>query len=97
GRENRGQPVAPLPDPIDHPALGFFQGALSHRTPTNSRDDLERMIGAQKKVPPGEETRIARQSEILVLGPERIKLVELLHPGEFASRLEVIDDRERDQ
>src|SRR5205085_11361888 len=79
-RKNGREPVAPLADPFQHPALGFLERAFAHRTPAESRNDLEPVIGAQEKIPPGEETRVAWGREILVLGAERIQLVELLHP-----------------
>ena len=56
---------------------------------------LQNVIYAQEKIAPGEETLVARQTKILVLGAERIKLVQLFVAGQRARRLEMIDDRER--
>jgi hypothetical protein len=60
-------------------------------------EELENTIGAQKEISPGQPARIARQSKILVLGADRIQLVQLLFFGQLARRFEMIDDRERDQ
>ena len=76
--------------------LRFFERIPAHRTPSQLRDQFKRVIGSQEKIPPGEKARIARQSEILVFGAQRIKLVELLQSRQFTRGLEVVDDRERD-
>ena len=55
---------------------------------------LERIVPAQEQISPGKYPFVARQAEILVLGPERIQLVELFFAGQFAHRLEMIDDGE---
>src|SRR5438477_6480945 len=55
------------------------------------------MISPQEEGPPGKKTRIARQGKVLVLGPQRIEFVELLQSRQFAGRLKMVDDRERDQ
>src|SRR2546423_1320592 len=90
-RENGREPVTPLADSLQHPALRFFERALPHRAPAEFRNDFEPMVRAQEKISPGEEARIAREREILVLGAERIQLVKLFHPGQFPRRLEMID------
>src|SRR5947209_10839301 len=46
----------------------------------------------EEKIPPGEKARVAREGEILVLGPERIQLVELFHPRQLPGRFEMIDN-----
>ena len=56
---------------------------------------LERIVRPQEQISPGKYPLIPREAEILVLGPERIQLMELFFAGQLARRLEMIDDGER--
>ena len=78
--EHRRQSVAPFADPLQHPALSFFQSAFAHRAPAEFGHDLQSVIRAQEKISPGKKTRVARERKVLVLGAEGIQFMELLHP-----------------
>src|SRR5207248_8180347 len=90
-RINRGQTVAALTDPLDHPPFRFLQRDPTQRFPGNSMQHLERIVPPQEQISPGKYPLIAREAEILVLGPERIQLMELFFAGQLARRLEMID------
>ena len=68
-RENRGEPVAPLPDALDHPAFRFFQRPLRKSATVHRLEQLQGAIGAQEKISPGQGALIARQSEIVCSVP----------------------------
>ena len=96
-RKNSGETVTAFADALQHPTLRFLQCAFAHGTESKRMNQFQKIIDAQKQIAPGPETLAARQTEILVLSAERIELVQLFHARQFARRLEMIDDRERDQ
>ena len=68
-RENRREPVAPLADPLDHPAFRFLERALAQDPEVHRFDQFERAIGTEEKVAPGERALIALEGESFPLVP----------------------------
>src|SRR5947207_13263652 len=80
-RINCCQSVAALADSLEHPTLGFLERALSRGTEAKLMQDFQNVIETKKEIAPGPKTLAPRQTQIALLGADRIKFVKLFIPG----------------
>src|SRR3954466_12902207 len=94
-RINRGEAVAPLTDSFQHPALRFFKRAFAHRTNLKRMQNLQDIGDPKEKISPSPKALAARQTQIALLGADRIELVQLFVARQGPRRLKMVEDRER--
>src|SRR6266446_7581192 len=94
--KDRGETVTSLADAFEHPALGCLQRTPSQRTNAQRLQKFEGIIESEKEIAPRPELFAARKPQIALLGAERIELMQLFFARKNPTRLEVIDDGERD-
>src|SRR4029077_104623 len=87
--------IAPLTNPVEHPALRFLQRTPAYRANPKGLQELECVVESQKEIPPGPERFTAGQAQIGLLGTKWIQFVQLLFARQNSSRFEMINNRQR--
>src|SRR6266404_9259457 len=84
--------IAALTDPLKHPPLRFFERTAAQRTKLKWMQEFHNIFDSQKEIAPSPEAFAAGETQVSLLGAERIELVQLLFARQNASRFEMVDD-----
>ena len=77
-RKHRREAIAALTNALEHPALGFFERAPPQRANPKRLQKLQNIIESQKEIAPRPEGFTAGQTQIALLGTERVEFMQLL-------------------
>src|SRR3982074_3323710 len=91
-RVNRGETITSLPDSLQHPAFRFLECALTRRAEPQRMQNFQNIVEPEEEITPGPEAFASWQSQIALLGAERVKFVQLFVARQRPGRFEMIDD-----